>query len=399
MTRAVLVRRLPWALGALALALLVASGVLGVLQVGSSGSPGFPAWKAVTMNAVTFGAVGFLIASRRPGNAIGWLFLGIGVASALQLVTGEYATYDRYVLHDRLVGTAVSAWVSQLAVVMLFATVPFVLMLFPDGRFGSARWPVAAWFAGTGGLLSTAAAAVSPAELSNTVGIQNPFGAPVHGLALMVINVLGPLPLIISLLVGVASLVMRWRGAGGEQRQQVKWVAFAAAAGFGGIILSILLSPFVGGWLADFAWTVGAAIVPLAAGVSILRYRLYDIDRIVSRTVSYATVTGLLVATYVGLVTAVSRFTPSSSSLSVAASTLAVAALFQPLRRRVQTVVDQHFNRARYDAARTVEEFSLRLREEVDLEAVRDDLLAVIRQTLQPTSTMLWLRSSEGRTA
>ncbi|MDP9219726.1 MAG: hypothetical protein M3P23_04205 [Actinomycetota bacterium] len=400
MKRATAVHRLPWALWALAVALVVAADALVIAQLLSPASPLFAAWPAATLNALTFATVGAVVALRRPGNPVGWLFLVIGVLSGVQLGTGEYAMYDRYVRHDALPGTAVSGWVCGVASVLVLGLMSFVLLLFPDGRFLSRQWrrfgQVAVLLTG----VSVLALAVAPGELGLTAGIDNPFGLSSDSeLADLVAGAPFELtigaPVILCALVGVACLVVRWRRAGAEQRAQLKWVLFAAAAGFTAVVLSASLIPLVGEWANNMAWNVALAVIPVAAGASILRYRLYDIDHIVSRTVSYTVVTGLLVAVYAGLVTAVSRLIPENSkSLAVAASTLAVAALLQPLLRRVRAVVDRRFNRSRYDSARTVEAFSLRLREQVDLGALQADLLAVVHETMQPTSARLWLRGA-----
>ncbi|MDQ6873646.1 MAG: hypothetical protein M3042_01080 [Actinomycetota bacterium] len=385
---------LPWLLWALSMVLLAAGLWLAGIQAAGSSSPGFPGWGAVSLNVLAFAGVGAVIASRRPENAIGWLFVAVGAASALQLVTAEYATYNHYVLRDRLWGTAATAWVSQVSVAALFGVLPFVLMLFPDGHLLSHRWRLAAWLAGAAAICSVVAVAIKPGVLGNTVGIPNPLAVSAHGAALRLLDVLSGLPQLVCLLLGVGSLVIRWRRGGAEQREQLKWVSFAAAAGFGGILVGTLLIPVAGELPSQVAWTVGPAALPVAAGVSVLRYRLYDIDRIISRTVSYALITGLLVAVYVGLVTAVTRVTPSGNSLGVAASTLAVAGLFQPVRRRVQAIVDRRFNRSRYDTARTVEAFNVRLRNEVDLDALQGDILSVVRRTMEPVNASLWLRGS-----
>jgi hypothetical protein len=208
------------------------------------------------------------------------------------------------------------------------------------------------------------------------------------------VNVGGGL-LILPMAAAVVGILLRLRSVSGVERQQLRWIASGAAMAISGVLVFPLAEVF--GWADAFVtlvFVVGFSCLPLSFTVAILRYRLYDLDRILSRTVTYAAVTGLLVAAYAALVTAASHLTPSSSSLSVAASTLAVAALFQPLRRRVQASVDRRFNRTRYDAARTVEQFRLRLRDEVELEAVRTDLLAVVRQTVQPEGAGLWLRGS-----
>ncbi len=393
------VRRLPWILWGLAM-VLVALGD-GLLALHATHSPArlFDSWPRVTLNAVAFATVGAVVAARRRDNPIGWLFLVVGVGSAVQMVTGEYAMYDRYVLRDGLPGTAVSAWVSAVVAFASFDVVSFVALVFPAGQFVSPRWRRFGWVAVVLMVLSGVAIALSPGEFHDTAGIDNPFGLDPQGGLIRSFGAFAALPVFFFLLLlvaGIASLLIRWRRSGTEQQAQLKWVVFAAAFGFGGIVLATLLYALVGGWVLTIAWTVGLAVVPVAAGISILRYRLYDIDRIVSRTVSYAVVTGLLIAAYVGLVTAVTRLTPTGNSLAVAGSTLAVAALFQPLRRRVQAAVDRRFNRSRYDAARTVEVFSARLREQVDLESLTGDLIGVVRGTLQPSSLGVWLRSPGG---
>jgi hypothetical protein len=358
---------------------------------------------SVTLNGLAFGTVGLLIAVRRRENPIGWLFLAAGVLSGVQLLTGEFAMYDRYVLHDRVPDAAVWGWINGFAALVLLALLPFVLLLFPDGHFLSPRWrrfvPVAVVLP----TLSTLAWLVVPGELGLTPGIDNPFGvegsAVIDALTARSFETSIGAPIFVCLLVGVASMVMRWRGSGREQRAQLKWVLFAAAAGILSTLLTGLLKPVVGDWLNSAVWNVALSIIPVAVGISILRYRLFAIDRLISRTVSYSLVTGLLVAVYAGLVTVVSRLTPTGNSLAVAMSTLAVAALFQPVRRRIQNLVDRRFNRSRYDAARTVEAFRTRLRSQVDLDTVRADLLMVTRDTMQPTAAALWLRPPDRATS
>jgi hypothetical protein len=241
--------------------------------------------------------------------------------------------------------------------------------------------------------------ALSPQPVPNPADaaapLQNPWGMEKLLQATEIGINLGGFLLILPMAAAVVSIFLRLRSVAGVARQQLRWIASGAATAIVGVLVFPIAEIF--GWpdaLATLVWTTGFACLPLSFTVAILRYRLYDLDRIISRTVTYAAVTGLLVAAYAGLVTAVSRLTPSGSTLAVAASTLAVAALFQPLRRRVQAGVDRRFNRTRYDAARTVEQFRLRLRDEVDLDAVRTDLLAVVHQTVQPAGAGLWLRGS-----
>lgn len=245
--------------------------------------------------------------------------------------------------------------------------------------------------------VSVAGVAVLPGEMGLTPGIENPFAVSLDNPVLRTVGAarweigLGA-PLMVCALTGVASLFVRARTGDVEQRTQLKWVLYAAGVGFSAIVLSAALVPVLGEWLPEAVWNVALASIPVAVGVSILRYRLYDIDRLVSRTVTYGLLSGLLIAIYVGSVGAISQLTPTGNSLAVAASTLAVAGMFQPLRGRVQGAVDRRFNRSRYDAERTVEAFSLRLRDEVDLDAMKTELLTVVQQAVQPVTVDLWLR-------
>jgi hypothetical protein len=394
-------RRLPVPLWVVMLILVVAGD--GLLLAHQMRSPGTlsPIWPAATLDGLAFGSVGVVVATRRAENPIGWLFLTIGVLSGVQLLTGEYAMYDRYVLHDSLPGASVSGWVSGLVSVAVLGLLPLVLLVFPDGRFLSHGWRR---FGKVAVLLSAASAlwvALTPGELGLSPGIDNPFGVESDNAVLRVVagatfELTVGAPIFVCLMAGVVSLVLRWRSSGPEQRAQLKWVLFAATAGFSAILLTALLIPVAGEWLNNAVWSVALAVTPVAVGVSILRYHLFSIDHIISRTVSYTVITGLLVVVYAGLVTAVSRLTPTGGSWAVAGATLAVASLFQPLRRRVQAVVDRRFNRPRVDAAATIEAFGLQLRDQVDLAALAADLLAVVRQTMEPASASLWLRAAGG---
>jgi hypothetical protein len=197
-------------------------------------------------------------------------------------------------------------------------------------------------------------------------------------------------------MLGMLAVVLRFRGSSGVERQQILWVAAGGLCGLVGILFGgSSQDPGLRGMIAGIVAGLGVGAVPVCLGVAVLRYRLYDLGRVVSRTVSYAVITALLLGVYLVLVTASSRLLPGGSSLAVAASTLAAAALFQPLRRRVQQVVDRRFNRARYDADRTVDAFTRSLREDVALDAVRSDLVAAVHDTLQPASLGLWLRPTD----
>ncbi|MDQ3610399.1 MAG: hypothetical protein M4D85_02125 [Actinomycetota bacterium] len=390
-------RRLSRTLAGLTMVMLVVGGGLVVAHyLQAPGTPRTP-WLAFMLLGLTATGVGAVVASRRPQNPIGWLLLVLGVTSGVQLVTGEYATYNTYVLQDNLPAAQVSGWICGLASVLSLALLSFVLLLFPNGRFLSRHWQRFGHLAVLLIAVSATGVAVLPGEMGLTPGIENPFAVSLDNPVLRTVGAaswelgLGA-PLMVCALAGVASLFVRSRTGDAEHRAQLKWVLYAAGVGFSAIVLSSALVPVLGEWLPEAVWNVALASIPVAVGVSILRYRLYDIDRLVSRTVTYGLLTALLVAIYVSSVGAISQLSPTGNSLAVAASTLAVAGIFQPLRRRLQGAVDRRFNRGRYDAERTLEAFSLRLRDEVDLDAMQAELLAVVQQTVQPVAVGLWLR-------
>lgn len=385
---------LPWVLLALVIVAVAAGDGLRLAHAQQSAAPAFDAWLETTVNALSFATVGALVARHRPGNGVGWLFLGIGGAAAAQLLTGEYAMYGVYVREGELPGVPAAAWLSTVTVTALLVALPVTMLLFPDGQLVSRRWRPVLWLNIVSGALLLTGLGFARGVLDNTAGIDNPFGALPSGPAQQVANAAG-LGLLCSVIAAMASLAVRWHRCGPDGRQQLKWVVFAAVGGPSSILLfTALLARFETGWLGSFLWAVGIGVIPAAAGVSILRYRLYDIDRLISRTVSYAILTGLLVGLYVALVTLATRLAPTGDTLTVAGSTLAVAAVFQPLRRSLQSGVDRRFNRSRYDADRTVDVFTRRLRQEVDLDQVRSDLLHVVQDTMQPATAGLWLRDA-----
>jgi hypothetical protein len=270
---------------------------------------------------------------------------------------------------------------------VLGVTLPALLV--PDGRLRSRRWrPVAATGMAAAALVLVGLG-LAPARLEDTL-IANPFGlAGPAGTVAAALAGAGTLLWVATMVASVACVVVRFRSSVGVERQQLRWVAAGAAAAVAG-----LLAGAAGPENTVLSRVLYSSVlcVPVAVAVAVLRYRLWDLDRLVSRTVTYAVVTALLVVPYLLVVPAAGRLAQGSGSLAVAAATLAAVALFQPLRRRVQDLVDRRFNRARYDAARTVEGFAVRLRDQVDLDALRGELLAVVDQTVQPTRTSLWLR-------
>jgi len=383
---------------------LAGSAVLGfaALQVVNVRQRGWGSLGADVVSGVLlvlfYVGIGTVLALRQPANPIGWLLTVGGLASLSQSAAGDFA---QHAAADGVVTVPVrlaAAFESNAWPVVVACSVGLPLLLFPAGRLRSRRSKLLLTAMLADGLLLLVTFALTPGPLVDPTGavhVMNPTGIEQLASVTRVAANLGLPVFMLTMLSAVAGLIARFRSAAGIERQQLRWVLTGAALALCGMLIV-----YVGGLLlglppelANLGVTVGIGCLPVAFGVAILRYRLYDLDRIVSRTVSYAVVTGLLIASYAGLVTAASNLAPSSDSLAVAISTLAVAAVFQPLRRRVQALVDRRFNRARYDASRTVEAFSSRLREQVALEAVRADLLAVVRETMQPATAGLWLRA------
>jgi len=347
-------------------------------------------------------AVGVVVARRQPGNPLGWMFLVLAALLALGPAAGAYAVLSYRLGHH--LPLAVAAVFLALYWCPVIVTLPLVILLFPDGRLPSPRWRPVLW-----GYLAVAACwpvsvyavavrAVATGDVHIVSGgdlgaVDYPAGSSAWlGSAEAVI-----LPVLaVFWLVFVARQVLSWRRADGERRQQLKWLMSGAAVCMAATAviavwgtLDASPSPTVQAVLNVV--TIGLLALPVSIGVAILRYRLYDIDRLISRTLAYAIVTGLLVGVYAGLVllaTGVFRF---HSAVAVAAATLAAAALFNPLRRRVQLVVDRRFNRARYDADRTVAAFAARLKDAVDLDSVRDDLAGVVHRALEPAHVSVWI--------
>jgi hypothetical protein len=374
--------RLAWSLAGACVALVLGSLAL-LLAVSHTGEVSQYYYEDAAV-ALAFALLGAVVAAHRPENPIGWLFLAIGLSGAVGVVSNEYVHYTLATAPGALPGGPVVAWLSLWTWWPAYGLVPLVLLVFPDGRLPSPRWRWAAWLAGAGVMLLTLGIAAT--TLGDPVRFALSEEEP-GGLAGLVLAVsVGAAA--VSFLAGLASLALRWRRAWGNEREQLKWVAFAAGLALvANIVLQVLQLPGLG--------LAGVVLVPVGAAVAILRYHLYDIDRIISRTVAYGLLTALLGLVYVAGVFVFGRLLNpggEDSTLAVAASTLAVAALFQPARRRIQELVDRRFNRRKYDAAKTVEDFSARLRNEIDLDTLSAELLAVVNQTMQPTGVSLWLR-------
>jgi hypothetical protein len=342
-----------------------------------------------------FMGVGALVVANRPGNAIGWVLVAIALLAVTGALAEEYAAYSVRARPGVVPGGVLAGWYGGWS---WYPTVALVLvftpLLFPDGRPPSPPWRLVAWLTGAVTTLVAALAAVQPTiELDDSHVVDNPIG--VAGLGDPEDSLLS-VALGLLVLAAVASLVVRFRRSRGEERLQLKWFTYAGA-----LLPVVLVGDFLPAAAGDVLFAVGISLLPVAAGIAILRYRLYEIDRLINRTLVYGLVTVLLAGVYAGLVLVGGQLSggvaDGTPSWAVAGATLAVAALFQPARRRVQRLVDRRFNRARYDATRTVESFSARLRDEVDLDTLSAELLAVVDQTVQPTRVALWLRPSTSR--
>ena len=393
--------RLAWSLCALSLLLLALS--LAMILLERSGTEEFP-WLAQAINAVgSFGApvLGGLVASRRPKNPIGWMWLGIGLGVALSSFAGSYATYalgPASLPAPRAIGTVVAGvgWT------VAFALISLILLLFPTGRLPSRRWRFLAWGVAAAAALALISGPFVPGR-SGFAPVQNPFGVGgFAGEVLFVLTNAGVIVVLVATVPAALSLVVRYRRAAGVERQQIKWFAYAAVV-FAALIPLDLLG--LDEPLGDVVWSslnnAATLGVYAAVGIAILRYRLYEIDLIINRTLVYGSLTVMLALSYLGgvvlLQTLFRALTGQGSQLAVVASTLAIAALFNPLRRRVQAFVDKLFYRRKYDAARTLEAFSSKLRDETDLDRLGDELVSVVRGTVQPAHASLWLRGTEGR--
>jgi hypothetical protein len=350
-----------------------------------------------SLAALTASLVGVVLASRRPRHPVGWLLLALGLCLCASGAAAGYVPYALVVHPGTLPAADLVARLYPTVTDAALAALGFVLLLTPTGSPPSPRWRWWAWGSAGATAALLVAATIAPGSLDVGVLVAGgPQEFRAFGGALRAAHQAAQAAAILTILAGTVSLAVRFRRARGIERQQLRWVALAA--GLTGVaMLAVAVLVAAGNLdLASWAAVLCLILLPLATGAAILRYRLYDLDRIISRTVAYGLLTLLLGGGYavavLGLGQLLGRRSPS---LVVAAATLAAAALFQPLRRRVQDLVDRRFNRRRYDAARTIEAFSARLRQQVDLDALTGELLEVVDQTMQPTQVALWLRPSQ----
>jgi hypothetical protein len=347
---------------------------------------------------VVAATVGAVLASRLPRHPVGWLLLGVGLSVAGSGVADGYARYGLVARPGVLPAARWIAIYSPATNIIGLALVGYVLLLTPTGSLPSPRWRWWGRLAAAGPVAFVAALTVGPGLVIPPYDtVIDPVAIPALAGAVLVAIVAGFFLTVAGLVVGAGSLVARFRRARGVERQQLRWLALAAAlTGAGAAVVGVGMA--MGATAVPlFAAGVCLALLPLATGAAILRYRLYDLDRIVSRTVAYGLLTVLLGLGYAVVVLGLGRLLPEGSSLVVAAATLAVAAVFQPLRRRIQQAVDRRFNRRRHDAGRIIEAFGARLRDQVDLDTLTAEVLAVVDQTMAPTRASLWLRPPAGR--
>ena len=380
-------------IGGVLLALFAAAVPLSRLahQSLNAGGGSVPVWVSAA-----FAAAGWVLAFRRPANPLGWIMLGDAFFFALSEDASYYTVADYGLRHGDLPlgGMALIAQPGWAPAIVCFG---LLLLLFPDGRLPAARWR---WLVGvyvtvavvwiTGAIVITASVLASHHVRVDSGGnlLQLNGNTPGYGWWDLVQNLFFPL-LFACWLASIASQALSFKRSSGERRQQLKWLLAGSAATLVALGLAVLLRSVP--WLSDVIGVIGFLALPVSIGVAVLRYRLFDIDRIVSRTLAYAIVTGLLVGVYAGLVLLTTEVFGFRTPVAVAASTLAAAALFTPVRRRVQRLVDQRFNRARYDAETTVAAFADRLKDAVNLDAARDDLAKTVHQALEPAHLSVWV--------
>jgi hypothetical protein len=342
--------------------------------------------------AVGFGGVGALLTRRRPGHPVGWIFAAAGLVAAVDFATFEYGLAAA--AGRGLPAGGYAGWL-QLWIWVPFITLitVYLFLLFPDGRLPGPRWRLVSWAAGGLSVLAIAGLAFAPgSERPNLPALRNPLGVapaavPFNAAGAGIAGLLG------CVVLAAWSLFARSRRGTAVERQQIKWLAYSGCLAALALLPAVALSltPGTAARIAQGVEMAAVLTMPAAVAVAVLKYRLYDIDRVISRTLAYAAVTGLLVGVYAALVLLATEVFRFRAPVAVAASTLAVAALFSPLRRRVQRAVDRRFNRARYDAYQTVTAFAARLKDAVDLDSVQGDLAGVVSRALEPAHVSVWI--------
>jgi hypothetical protein len=351
----------------------------------------------------SFVTLGGLVSYRRPGNAVGWIIALMGILLALSGFAQSYGVYALYAAPDSLPGGEVMAWFSAWTIIpCLFAAPALLFLLFPDGHLISRRWLVVFWLVIAATCVTMLSTALDPV-LSDAPfeGVVNPFGVDTSDTSFALISPYGWPGMAAGLLAAAVAMIVRLRRARGVERQQLKWIASAATV-LPLTSLTAVVSWYLGWYLAATTLPfLAPVLIPLAAGYAVLKYRLYDIDIIINRTLVYGSLTITLALVYFGGVVTTQTFfraltgQAEQSQLAVVVSTLAIAALFNPLRRRIQAFIDRLFYRRKYDASRTLDAFSYRLRDETDLATLNNELVTVVRETMQPEHISLWLNPAD----
>jgi hypothetical protein len=391
---------LAWSLCGLSLALTALALLLLALNLSKPNTHIFDWWFGNTLIVIDV-TVGAIVASRRPENPIGWLLLLSGLAISMNHFGAQYAIYALLAQPGSLPTGEALAWIASWLLPIYSGLQVFYLLLFPTGRLPSRRWKWVAWLTVAYILVGVILSAFSSGAYLGSLGpIRNPLG--IEGFTNTYKAVLYTVSPLLYGAVAI-SLLLRLRRAEGVERQQIKWFAYAAAIFALGIVLIVIPlaidTPPWYEWVGTAIFTVAGAAIPISIGIAILRYRLYEIDTLINRTLVYGALTATLVLVYFGGVTATQAVfrtltgqQEQQPQLAIVVSTLVIAALFTPLRRRVQGFIDRRFYRRKYDAAKTLEAFSARLRDKTDLDALSEDLTGVVRETMQPAHVSLWLR-------
>jgi len=403
------VRIISWVVAPLAIVMILGGAYLSILTraADAEGAAGF--FLSLLLDVVLvlivlgFVALGLLVARRRPHNPVGWIVAGTGMVVLVSSFAQSYAVYALFTDPWSLPGGGIMAWLSNWTFIpVIFAAPSLLFLLFPDGHLLSRRWRPVPWV-----VILTSCATVTSTMLQPVLddppfeGVPNPLGVDTPSIVNTILSSIGWPGMAASFLVAAFAMILRLRRSRGVERQQLKWLAAAAA------ILPLASAASVAGYYLGFellaAFVGPLSIIPifLAAGYAVLRYRLYDIDVVINRTLVYGSLTLTLVLVYFGGVATIQTLfraltgQEQQPQLAVVVSTLAIAAMFNPLRRRLQALIDRLFYRSKYDATKTLEEFSLRLREETDLDALGGGRVSLVRDTMQPTHVSLWLRPPE----
>ncbi len=391
---------LAWSLCVLAVMLTALSLLLFILNLSHPRTYVYDYWLDNTLGALCYAPIGALIAARRPANPVGWLLCLWGVALSVGHFGAQYAIYTLLAQPDSLPAGEALAWIASWILPVIIGIQVFAFLLFPTGRLPSERWKWLVWLTVAFVIAGVITSAFSFGANVGLGPIPNPLG--IGGFSTFYDAVMWMLPVLYFAI--AFSLFVRLRRASGVERQQIKWFAYAVAATISGIVFAYMIPDTVDTplWFDRAGFALNIAVtpaIPVSMGIAILRYRLYDIDLLINRTLVYGSLTVLLASAYVGGVVGLQALfralSGQESTVAIVASTLAIAALFGPLRRRVQAFVDRRFYRRKYDATKTLAAFNARLRDETDLNALSNDLVGVVRGTVQPTRVSLWLRPED----